>query len=86
MEILNLLNHQLVKLLTSTLPRLDPDWWNCLVLEKLTYQQKAFATSLPLQGLERLDLAASLRVADQNLHRIADEDCFKLKIRNWFPN
>jgi hypothetical protein len=66
MEILSLLNEQLVKLLEPVMPALDPDWWRSLVLDKLTYQQKTFASSLPSQALERLDLASLLRVADQN--------------------
>jgi hypothetical protein len=47
MEILGLLNQQLVKLLEAIMPALDSDWWNSLVLNKLTYQQKTFASSLP---------------------------------------
>lgn len=70
MEILGLLNQQLVKLLETVMPALDSDWWNSLVLEKLTYQQKTFASSLPAQALERLNLAALLRVADQNWARV----------------
>ena len=83
MEILDLLNQQLVKLLTTALPKLNSDWWNSLVLNKLTYQQKTFASSLPAQALERLDLAALLRVADQNWYDIASQGDFNRETRNW---
>jgi len=83
MEILGLLTQQLVKLLETAMPALDSDWWNSLVLDKLTYQQKAFASSLPTQALERLDLAALLRVADQNWYDIAAVGTFNREARNW---
>ncbi len=83
MEILGLLNQQLVKLLEGVMPVLDSDWWNSLVLDKLTYQQKTFASSLPSPALERLDLAALLRVADRNWYDIASQGDFNRETRNW---
>jgi ATP-dependent helicase HepA len=83
MEILGLLNQELLKSLKTIMPALDSDWWNSLVLDKLTYQQKTFASSLPPQALERLDLAALLRVADLNWYDIASEGGFNREARNW---
>jgi len=83
MEILGLLNQQLLKLLSATLPALDSDWWHSLVLDKLTYQQKSFAVSLPPQALERLDLAVLLRIADQNWYDIANQGGLNREARNW---
>jgi len=83
MEIIGLLNQELVKSLKTIMPALDSDWWNSLVLDKLTYQQKTFASSLPPQALERLDLAALLRVADLNWYDIASEGGFNREARNW---
>jgi len=83
MEIFSLLNRQLVKVLDNTLPALDADWWHSLVLDKLTHQQKSFAVSLPPQTLERLDLAALLRIADQNWYDIANQGGFNRDARNW---
>ena len=82
MELLGLLAQQLIKLLETVMPALDSDWWNSLVLEKLTNQQRTFASSLP-RTLERLDLAALLRVADQNWYDIASECRFNREARNW---
>lgn len=83
MEIFSLLNQQLVNLLATALPAIGSDWWNSLVLDKLTYQQKTFAASLPPQTLERLDLAALLRVADQNWYEIASTGGLNREARNW---
>lgn len=83
MESLSQLNQQLVKLLASALPALDSDWWNSLVLDKLTYQQKSFASSLPAHALDCLDLAALLRIADQNWYDIANQGGFNREARNW---
>ncbi len=83
MEILALLNQQLVTLLNNTLPALAPDWWQTLVLDKLTFQQKAFAENQQEGILERLDLAALLRVADQNWYDIAHQGGFNREARNW---
>lgn len=82
MDIFCLLNQQLIKLLTTKLPTLDSDWLNSLVLDKLTYQQKTFASSLPSQALEHLDLAALLCVADQNWYDIANQGRFNREARN----
>lgn len=83
MEILSLLNQQLLTLLSKTLPVLSSDWWQSLVLEKLTFQQKTFVTNQPASTLERLDLAALLRVADQNWYDIANQNHFNREARNW---
>ena len=61
MEILSHLNRQLNAVLVQSLPQIDPDWWQSLVLEKLTFQQKTFAENLPLNALDQLDLSALLR-------------------------
>jgi hypothetical protein len=65
------------------MPTLDSDWWDSLVLDKLTYQQKSFASSLPINALERLDLAALLRVADQNWYDLTKQGSFNREARNW---
>ena len=83
MEILGLLNQQLINVLSTVLPSLDQDWWNSLVLDKLTYPQKTFASSIPPQALERLDLAALLRVADQNWYDISSKGGLNREARNW---
>jgi len=83
MEAFNLFNQQLLKVLCTVLPAIDEDWWNSLVLEKLTYTQKTFASSIPPQALELLDLAALIRITDQNWNCIASKSGFNREARNW---
>jgi len=48
------------------LPDLYPDWWNVGVINALTYAQREKAQENAWSTLEDLDLAALIRVADQN--------------------
>ena len=83
MEILSHLNRQLNAVLVQSLPQIDPDWWQSLVLEKLTFQQKTFAENLPPNALDQLDLSALLRVTDQNWYYISNQCKFGKDTRNW---
>ncbi|MFQ6614341.1 MAG: Swt1 family HEPN domain-containing protein, partial [Fidelibacterota bacterium] len=55
------------------LPVLFENWWTEAVIEKLSYFQQARIKQRQIQSLEELDLAALLRVLDQNWHRISEE-------------
>lgn len=68
--VLNILTHQLTEVLKDVLPKISTSWWTSLVIEKLTFQQQAFARQYRSDALEQLDLAALLRVADQNLNTV----------------
>lgn len=63
--VLNILTHQLTEVLKDVLPKISTSWWTSLVIEKLTFQQQAFARQYRSDALEQLDLAALLRVADR---------------------
>jgi ERCC4-related helicase len=83
MEILTLLNRQLNTILVNSLPQIESNWWQLLVLEKLTFQQKTFAQNLPQNALEQLDLSALLRIVDQNWYDISNQSNFSKDSRNW---
>ncbi len=83
MDILGTLNRQLNAALNQSLPQIEANWWQALVLEKLTFQQKSFAQNLPPNALEQLDLSALLRVIDQNWYDIANHCNFSKDARNW---
>ena len=83
MEILTLLNRQLNTILVNSLPQIESNWWQLLVLEKLTFQQKTFAQNLPQNALEQLDLSALLRIVDQNWYDISNQSNFSKESRNW---
>ena len=83
MEIISTLNRQLNSVLNQSLPQIDPNWWQSLVLEKLTFQQKSFAENLPANALDQLDLAALLRVTDQNWYELTQKLNLNKEARNW---
>jgi len=59
------------RLLGETLPRIETDWWSRRVLDRLTFQQQSFVRSSGTATLDGLDVAALMRVLDQNWHEIA---------------
>jgi hypothetical protein len=59
------------RLLGEALPRIETDWWTRRVLDRLTFQQQSFVRSSGTTTLAGLDVAALMRVLDQNWHEIA---------------
>lgn len=82
-EILHVLTRQLVGILKELLPKLSTNWWNSLVFEKLTFQQQALVREHRQQALDQLDLAALLRIADQNWYDLARLANLNKDARNW---
>jgi ERCC4-related helicase len=81
--ILNNLTNQLIQVLKDSLPKISTTWWKSLVIEKLTFQQQSFARQYNPDGLEKLDLAALLRVTDQNWYELTQELNLNKDARNW---
>jgi len=63
--------HQLINVLKASLPRISTSWWTSLVIEKLIFQQESFARQYSPDSLEQLNLAALLRVVDQNWYELS---------------
>ena len=57
--------------LEKILPPLVNNWWNEAVLNNLSFQQKRMVKERGLNSLTSLDLAALLRILDQNWYRIS---------------
>lgn len=55
-----------------TLPK-EKDWWNELVVNKLSYSQKNAIESYNKSSLADLDLAALLHVLDKNWHKMSQK-------------
>lgn len=78
------LSKQLTQRLSETLPLLSSDnWWQSLVIDKLTYQQQNFARERCHENLSQLDLSALLRVTDQNWYDLSQKLNFDKDARNW---
>ena len=71
------------RFLGRELPTLGPDWWNQGVLAKLSYQQRAQADEQQWSTLDDLDVAAALRVVDQNWDLFRRRGLVKWDDRNW---
>jgi len=80
---LTLLSEQLTQSLTNCLHALSEDWWQKLVLDQLTYQQQNYARDHQYQTIAQLDLAALLRVADQNWYDLSRHYQIPATTRNW---
>lgn len=66
-ELLNQAAAELCQFLDKNLPTLgDADWWAKRVVDKLSFQQQRYAEQHGITELGGLDLAALLRVLDQN--------------------
>jgi ATP-dependent helicase HepA len=82
-ESLAILSNQVVALLTEDLPKLSNNWWQVNVLAKLSFQQQSYVKTSRVTSLTQLDLAAHLRILDQNWHEIANLRDLPMAARNW---
>ena len=81
--ILDVLTKQLACVLKRTLPKISASWWDSRVLDKLTFQQQSMARLEKLSSLDQLDLAALLRVVDQNWYELSQQLDLDKSARNW---
>ena len=74
-DILHKLLRQAAEALASYLERLLPslfnNWWKDAVLDKLSFHQQRWVKQKRITSLSSLDLAALLRVLDQNWYQIS---------------
>lgn len=77
------LTQQLHSILAKHLPQLAKNWWQSLVLDKLTFQQQTFAQQRNYNSLDQLDLAALLRIIDQNWYDLSQKISLSGSARNW---
>ncbi len=66
-----------------SLPPLAADWWDLCVVRKLSFQQRQQVERRRLQNLDQLDLAALLRIVDQNWFELADANKLPYDGRNF---
>lgn len=69
--------------LEAKLPALGSNWWGENVVQRLTFQQQRSLQERRIDTLSRLDLAALLRVLDQNWHELSAIDPLPKEARNW---
>ena len=71
------------KWLETKLPGLSANWWDVHVFNRLTFQQQRLVEDRRIQSLASLDLAAVLRVLDQNWSELAGANPLPREARNW---
>jgi hypothetical protein len=76
-------NEQLSHWLERVLPTLDDDWWAKCVVNRLTFQQQRLLNDRGLSSIRDLDLAANLRVLDQNWNDLTFSQNFPREARSW---
>jgi len=74
---------ELRTLLNAWLPQLSDKWWERHVLDVLTYQQQERVKQSAITDLSGLDLAALLRVLDQNWYELSSRFNWPKESRNW---
>jgi superfamily II DNA or RNA helicase len=69
--------------LGTHLPAISADWWEKAVIDKLSYTQSERVRKNNISSLEGLDLAALLRVFDQNWYEISQQCGFTYEDRHF---
>ncbi len=69
--------------LNGWLPQLSKDWWERYAVSALTFQQKERVKQAHTVDLAGLDLAALLRVLDQNWFELSTKFNWPKEARNW---
>jgi ATP-dependent helicase HepA len=82
-DILGFAAAEIRRFLESTLPSLGAEWWKQYVVDRLTFSQQRAVTERGLQSLEDLDLAALLRVLDQNWYELTQRVPLPREARSW---
>jgi len=83
-DLLNTSAGIIARWLEAKLPALGgPSWWTDNVVKRLTFQQQRLVEEKKIQSITNLDLAAVLRVLDQNWGELAAVEPLPREARNW---
>lgn len=74
---------ELARFLQKELPSLSEKWWEQNVIERLSFQQQRIASERGYTSLLQLDLAALLRVLDQNWYELSGNRSMPREARTW---
>ena len=80
---LNLATRELAKFLELKLPSISDRWWQSHVISKLSFHQQRIANERRQASLQQFDLAALLRIFDQNWFELSDQLALPREGRNW---
>lgn len=80
---LRLATSDLSRFLHRELSTFSDDWWQIHVLDKLSFQQQRIVAERRHTSLHQLDIAALLRIFDQNWFELSDKLSLPREARNW---
>jgi len=64
---------ELSKWLNTSLSVLSSTWWESIVMKSLSYQQRQRVEKNKISSLNQLDLAALMRILDQNWYQLSQQ-------------
>ena len=73
----------LLSTLNNLLPKIKVEWWDSLVIDNLSFQQQSYAKQKNYSKLQDLDLAALIRVFDQNWYELSQHIKLDFQARTW---
>lgn len=82
-DLIRVASVELVRFLSTQLPELSQDWWEKHVVDRLNFQQQRMVQERNYTRLEQLDLAALLRILDQNWYELSANLNLPREGRNW---
>lgn len=82
-ETLNVARAAIEHFLAERLPALGKDWWKTHAVDRLSFSQQRLVEEKHLNNLADLDLAALLRILDQNWYDLAQAAGLPREARNW---
>ncbi len=82
-ELIRIATADLTRFLNTHLPDLSEAWWPKHVVDRLSFQQQRMVQERGLTALGQLDLAALLRVLDQNWYELSGKLALPREGRNW---
>ena len=80
---LRLATSDLANFLQRELPAFSDEWWQRHVIDRLSFQQQRIVNERRHTSLQQLDLAALLRIFDQNWYELSEKLALPREARNW---
>jgi ATP-dependent helicase HepA len=82
-DLIQVATSELSRLLAERLPEQSTDWWQKLVIDRLSFQQQRTARERGFSSLQQLDFAALLRILDQNWYELSEPMRLPREARSW---
>ena len=82
-DLVRIATAELVHFLSTHLPAISDEWWEKQVMDRLSFQQQRTVQERDYKRLEQLDLAALLRVLDQNWFELSGSVRLPREGRHW---